>query len=85
MPPARRPAAKKANGASAPKQENNKVEVIFDQDRETKGTFRFKEDANDNERPVMGSVYLRKDIYELLGVGDTDNNSIKITVEAYNE
>lgn len=77
MPPAaRRPAAAKA---AATTNGNPKVELFFDVDRETKGTFRFKEDSPDDTRPVMGSVYLRKDIYEQLGVSDTE--AIKITIE----
>jgi hypothetical protein len=79
MPAARRkPAAEKTNGATA-----NKVEVIFDFDRETKGTYRFAEVVDGKERAIMGTIWLRRDIAEQLGVTDEDSG-VKITLEADN-
>lgn len=41
--------------------ENTVVE--FELDKVTKNTIRYKEvQANESERPIMGTVYLRKDI-----------------------
>jgi hypothetical protein len=79
MPAARRtPAAKKTNGTTA-----NTVEVLFDFDRETKGTYRYGEVVNGTERGIMGTIYLRKDIAEKLGVTDEDSG-LKVTLEADN-
>jgi hypothetical protein len=80
MPAARRtPAAKKSNGAT-----DNSVEVIFDFDRETKGTYRYAEVVDGKERAVMGTIWLRKDVAEKLGVTDEDSG-VKVTLTADTE
>jgi hypothetical protein len=73
MPAApRRPAAK----ASAPAKK--KQEIFFDQDRETKGTFRYAEAVENGQRGIMGTIWIRKDVAEKLDCVD----SVKVTIEA---
>jgi hypothetical protein len=61
--------------------DTKKQEVIFDFDRETKGTYRFREpDTGDGKRPIMGTIWLRKDVAEKLGVTDEDSG-VKVTLE----
>lgn len=78
MPAAKR--TRKANGSTMSKQE-----VLFDYDQATKGTHRFREaDAGDGKRPIMGTVWLRKDVAEKLGV-DHEGTGIQVTIEADTE
>ena len=58
-----------------------KQEIFFDFDKETKTTLRFAEgDVPDGQRPIMGTIYVRNDIAEKLGI----TNGVKITLEADN-
>lgn len=75
MPAARRPAAAKAEPAK------KKQEIFFDQDRETKGTFRYAEAVENGARGIMGTIWIRKDVAEKLNCVD----SVKITLEADDE
>lgn len=54
------------------------VSAEFTQDRETKGTFRFREDEEDKANQVMGSAYLKKEAAAKLG----NPESITITIES---
>jgi hypothetical protein len=73
MPPARRAAAPKTGEPAKKKQE-----IFFDQDRETKGTFRYAEATEDGARGIMGTIWIRKDVAEKLDCVD----SVKVTLEA---
>lgn len=73
------PAAKRSATRSAPTK--NKRELFFDQDRETKGTYRYKESVEDGQQAVMGTIWLKKAVAEQLGCID----SCKVTVEADTE
>lgn len=56
------PAAKRSPANRSAKV-NKKREIFFDMERETKGTFRFKEgDVPDGERAIMGTIWIRKDV-----------------------
>lgn len=76
MPPARRAAAKSSGEAAKKKQE-----IFFDQDRETKGTFRYAEAVENGQRGIMGTIWIRKDVAEKLNCVD----SVKVTLEADDE
>lgn len=56
-----------------------KQELFFDWERETKGTHRFKEAAEEGKRPVMGTIWITKDVCEKIGVGEGD--AVKLTIE----
>ena len=57
--------------------ENTVVE--FELDKVTKNTIRYKEvQEKENERPIMGTVYLRKDIAK-------EAQSIRLTIERVEE
>lgn len=75
MPAARRAAPKAAETAK------KKQEIFFDQDRETKGTFRYAEAVENGQRGIMGTIWIRKDVAEKLNCVD----SVKITIEADDE
>lgn len=73
MPPAKRAAARSGSSESKKKQE-----IFFDQDRETKGTYRYAEAVDGGARGIMGTIWIRKDIAEKLNCVD----SVKVTIEA---
>ena len=54
------------------------IVLSFEQDKETKGTRRFAEDAPDGERPTIGSIYITKTALAELG----DPTAVTVTVEA---
>jgi hypothetical protein len=53
-----------------------KLEVVFEKDKDTKNTLRFKEVPGEGKPPVMGSIYLQKWF-----TGDSDIKKVKVTVE----
>jgi hypothetical protein len=55
-----------------------KLVLSFEQDKETKGTRRFAEQAPDGERPTIGSIYVVKSALAELG----DPTTVTVTVEA---
>jgi hypothetical protein len=57
--------------------EEHVLEVIFDQERETKNTFRFEERAGENP-PVVGTLYIQKWALHRLG----DPAVLHVRVEA---
>lgn len=75
MPPARRAAAKSSESSK------KKQEIFFDQDRETKGTYRYAEAVENGARGIMGTIWIRKDVAEKLDCVD----SVKVTIEADDE
>lgn len=52
-------------------------ELTFEQDRDTKNTIRYKEDATEGKE-VVGYIYLKKKSVEALGSPD----SIDVTIRA---
>ena len=43
------------------------LNVQFSKEKETKGTWRFKEDTEPGERGIVGSIYVLKSELEKLG------------------
>lgn len=69
------PAARRQPAKATPAK---KHELYFDQDRETKGTYRYKEaNVDAGARPIMGSIWIRKDIADEMGL----NGAVKVTIE----
>lgn len=72
------PAAKRTRTTPTPAAKPAvKKELYFDQDRETKGTYRYKEESNAGERPIMGTIWIRKDVADDMGL----NGEVKVTIE----
>ena len=46
-------------------------------EKETPGTFRFKEEPDENDDVVIGTLYIKKRVFE----GKTRPESIKVTIE----
>ena len=69
-----KPVAKKA--AAKKPVELPVLEFEADLERETKGAFNLKEDAESREDEVCGNLYLRK-----LALGDVKPKRIRVTVE----
>lgn len=57
--------------------EGQALEVIFDQDRETKNTFRFEERIGEDP-PIVGTLYLQKWASHRLG----DPAVLNVRIEA---
>jgi hypothetical protein len=76
MPAARRtPAAKKTNG-------NGKQEVVFDFETLTKnGTWRFKEVTENNERGMMGTVYVSAKLAEKLNLDEDKGLLVTLQID----
>jgi hypothetical protein len=75
MPAARRTPAKKTNGEV-------KQEVIFDFETLTKnGTWRFKEVTENNERGMMGTVYITAKLAEKLGLDEEKGLLVTVQVD----
>jgi len=51
--------------------------VRFEKDKETPGTVRYAE-VTEEERGKIGTLYIRKDVVEELGLGD----AVSVTVKA---
>jgi hypothetical protein len=54
------------------------ITLTFALDKETKGTRRFREHAQDGECPVVGSIYLLKPTLAELG----DPKRVEVTITA---
>lgn len=52
MPPVKRTRTKSTDA--------KKRQLFFVQDRETKGTFRYREDTENGQRGVMGTIWIQK-------------------------
>jgi hypothetical protein len=76
MPAPRRTPAKKTNGEV-------KQEVVFDFETLTKnGTWRFKEVTENNERGMMGTVYVSAKTAEKLNLDEEKGLLVTLQVEA---
>lgn len=53
------------------------MKINFEFEKETKGTMRFKEVAND---PVIGTLYIKKKYLEELGVSGA-GDKLEVTIE----
>jgi len=81
MPAAKRTRSSNTQATTTEKKAVVKRELYFDQDRETKGTYRYQEEANPGERPIMGSIWIRKDVADDMGL----NGEVKVTIEVVSE
>lgn len=55
------------------------ITTILYRERETKGTWRYKEDVADDAKPIIGTVYLPKET-----LNSMDNpDSIEITIKPH--
>lgn len=46
---------------------NEKIELVFDLEKETKNTFRYAERERDGKPKVVGTIYLQKYLAKALG------------------
>jgi hypothetical protein len=58
---------------------SEKVTVPMAVEKETPGTFRFKEDVREGQKAIIGTIYVPKATLDLLGF--TSEKSIIVTVE----
>ena len=61
--------------------ENNKLELIFTVERDTKNTRRYKEEATDGP-PVIGTLYVQQwALRKLTGGNMPDRVRVTVTIE----
>ena len=75
------PAPRSKSTRSAKTTDTKSVTVLFEEDRETKGTYRFKEVENGKgNRHVMGTIWVRKDVCDDLGLDG--EQLVEVTLKA---
>lgn len=52
------------------------IKLVYE--KETPGTFRYKEEPDENEEVVIGTLYIKKRVFE----GDTRPEKITVTIES---
>lgn len=54
------------------------MNILFTFEKETKGTYRFKENGDD---PIIGTIYIKKSAIKNLGITEDSVLSISISKE----
>lgn len=54
------------------------MNIRFEFEKETKGAIRFKEQS---DKPIVGTLYIKKEALPELGVSTTDNIIVSISKE----
>jgi hypothetical protein len=57
--------------------EVKRLELVFNKEKETKGTYRYQEQAVAERDTAVGSLYLKKAV-----VGDPPPTQLRVTIEA---